>query len=110
MGARTVALAEKFDLPYYRWNGRYLLDLGRERLQDSRWVSACVFLSFSSSANAGAILARRQIAVAICLIIASVRGLGANVDWRGGQGIPDRARGAMADEAEIESDWSEALQ
>ena len=25
MGARTVALAEKFDLPYYRWNGRYLV-------------------------------------------------------------------------------------
>ena len=25
MGARTVAIAEKFDLPYYRWNGRYLI-------------------------------------------------------------------------------------
>jgi predicted ATPase len=25
VGARTVALAEKFDLPYFRWYGRYLM-------------------------------------------------------------------------------------
>ena len=25
MGARCVALAEKFDLPYFRWYGQYLM-------------------------------------------------------------------------------------
>ena len=30
MGARAVALAEKFDLPYFRWLGRYLW-AGRRR-------------------------------------------------------------------------------
>ena len=25
MGARLVALAEKFDLPYFRWVGRYFM-------------------------------------------------------------------------------------
>jgi hypothetical protein len=29
MGARTVAIAEKFDLPYFRWVGRYLMSWGK---------------------------------------------------------------------------------
>src|SRR5215831_6891464 len=29
MGARTVALAEKFDLPIFRWWGQYLMGLGK---------------------------------------------------------------------------------
>jgi predicted ATPase len=29
IGARTVALAEKFDLPYFRWFGRYLMGLAK---------------------------------------------------------------------------------
>jgi predicted ATPase len=29
IGARTVAIAEKFDLPYFRWVGRYLMGWGK---------------------------------------------------------------------------------
>ncbi|MBV9532350.1 MAG: AAA family ATPase [Bradyrhizobium sp.] len=29
MGARTAAIAEKFDLPYFRWGGRYLMGWGK---------------------------------------------------------------------------------
>src|SRR5262249_10927890 len=29
MGARCVAIAEKFDLPYFRWVGRYLMGWGK---------------------------------------------------------------------------------
>jgi len=29
MGAQTVAIAEKFDLPYFRWVGRYLMGWGK---------------------------------------------------------------------------------
>ena len=39
IGARTVAIAEKFDLPYFRWVGRYLMGWGRRKGLPCRRVS-----------------------------------------------------------------------